>query len=307
MDDPPGDAPLSGVDGGRPEPRPSGTPGSLEPGPDEPVPSLIPDGLDATVVLLRHGESEWVREGRFQGRGDSPLTDTGLRQAALAAERLAHPHRTPRLPLPAGPPLGIVHSPLRRTAQTATAVAAALGRPDSFDVPIPVVPDPSFYEIGQGDWEGVAAAVIAERWGDVLAGWRRDPLTAWAPGGESLAVVDARVRVGLSTLLRRMAADRPPGTTMRSQVLGYTETPSDEPWAIVVGHDGAFKVVLLALLDLPLSRFWSFPFALCGITIVELRGGRPRLRVHNTTEHLAPLEDEGARARELERGTTGAL
>ena len=93
----------------------------------------------------------------------------------------------------------------------------------------------------------------------------------------------------------------------RSQVLGYAELPSSEPWAIVVGHDGSFKVALLALLDLPLTRFWSFPFALCGLTVVELRRGRVRLRLHNATDHLAPLETEVARAREEERARNGAL
>ena len=53
---------------------------------------LIPDGLDATVVLLRHGETEWIREGRFQGAAETPLSALGRRQAALAGERLARPH-----------------------------------------------------------------------------------------------------------------------------------------------------------------------------------------------------------------------
>ena len=288
-------------------PRPPGAPRSLEPAPGEPTPALVPDGLEATVVLLRHGESEWVRQGLFQGQGDSPLSADGLRQAALAANRLAHPHVPPALPIPAGAPIGIVHSPLRRTAQTAEAVATRLAAPDAFDRPIATVPDPSFLEIGQGDWEGVAATAIADRWGDTLAAWRSDPLNAWAPGGESLPIVDARVRAGLRRLLTRLAEAGEPGTTNRSQVLGYEHGPSDEPWAILVGHDGVFKVALLALLDLPLARFWSFPFALCGITVVEFRGGRPRLRVHNATGHLAPLEDEAARRRELERGRSGAL
>ena len=50
---------------------------------------LIPDGLDATLVLVRHGESTYIAEGRFQGRADSPLTEIGERQAALVAARLA--------------------------------------------------------------------------------------------------------------------------------------------------------------------------------------------------------------------------
>ncbi|HYL40862.1 MAG TPA: histidine phosphatase family protein, partial [Candidatus Binatus sp.] len=84
---------------------------------------LLPPGLDATLVLLRHGESQWISEGRFQGQGDSPLSDLGRRQAALAAVRLARAQAPPALPVPAGPPIAIHHSPLQRTAATAAIVA----------------------------------------------------------------------------------------------------------------------------------------------------------------------------------------
>ena len=47
---------------------------------------------------------------------------------------------------------------------------------------------------------------------------------------------------------------------------------------------------------------------LCGITVVEFRGGRPVLRATNLTEHLAPLLDEAAQARAAERrARSGAL
>ena len=268
---------------------------------------LLPADLDATIVLLRHGESQWITEGRFQGQGDSPLSALGRRQADFAAARLAHPHRVPALPIPAGPPLLIRHSPLARTAETATRVAGAMAAADAFGAAPPVEPDPGFLEIGQGEWEGLPGAMIAERWGTVLEGWRRDPLSSWAPGGESLPDVDVRVRASLRRLLGDLRSAAPESTTRRSHVLGYADGPSDEPWAVVVGHDGVFKVTLLALLDLPLARFWSFPFALAGITIVEARGGRGRLRLHNAAEHLGPLEDEAALGREDARRRSGAL
>jgi broad specificity phosphatase PhoE len=289
------------------EEAPPGAPGSIEPAPGEPKPSLIPDELDATIVLVRHGESEWVARGLFQGQGDSPLTELGRRQAALVADRLATPHRPPAIPVPGDPPLEIVHSPLSRTTETAEVMATAMARPAAFGAEIARRSNPGFLEIGQGEWEGVAGAEIVERWGDVLDGWRQDPLTAWAPGGETLPQVDARVRVALAEVLARLLDARPAGAIERSPVLGYVDEPSNEPWSVIVGHDGTFKVVTLALLDLPLSRFWTFPFALCGISVIELRGGRPRLRLHNATDHLAPLETEAARLRDAERGRTGAL
>jgi broad specificity phosphatase PhoE len=256
---------------------------------------LIPAGLDATLLLLRHGESEWVAEGLFQGQGDSPLTALGRRQAALAAGRIAHARRPPALPVPARAPRTIVHSPLARAATTAAAIAAALtGAAAAGDAPgaVPMRADPGFLEIGQGEWEGLPAAVIAQRWPDLLRGWRDDPLTAWAPGGESLAEVDARVRDALRRVLDDLAAAPGQPAQPRSPVLSYADEPGDDPWAVIAAHDGTFKIGALALLDLPLARFWMLPFALCGITVIEIRNGRSRLRVHNSTDHLAELEIE---------------
>ena len=273
----------------------------------DPAGGLIPTGLDATIVMLRHGELAWVAEGRFQGQGDSPLSAEGIEQARLAAARIAHPLTIPALPIPSGPPLEIRHSPLMRTATTATAVADALRMATDGSAAVDMIPDPGFLEIGQGLWEGRHTTEIEARWGDVLAGWRRDPLTTWAPGGESIIEVDRRVRESLGSTLAALAGDGPGTAAHGSQVLGYAGTSGTEPWTLIVGHDGVFKVTLLALLDLPLTRFWSFPFALCGITVIEIRAGRPRLRAHNLTDHLAPLETTRRRQLDAERSRSGAL
>jgi broad specificity phosphatase PhoE len=79
-----------------------------------------------------------------------------------------------------------------------------------------------------------------------------------------------------------------------------------QPWTVIVGHDGVFKVTLLTLFGLPLTHFWMFTLGLTGITIVELRGGRPVLRAANLTEHLGPLAEEQAREAER-RARSGAL
>ena len=285
-------------------------PAAIETAAPEPVPSLIPAGLDAALAFVRHGESEWVAQGRFQGQGDSPLSELGRRQALLTARRIARRARRPQLPLPAGAPREIVHSPLQRAAETASLIGRAVsgGRGgDAVEGLVPLRPDDGLLEIGQGEWEGLPSAEVTERWGEVLQSWRRDPLTAWAPGGESIAEVDVRVRVALATVLRDLAAAAPLSRGTRSQVLGYGEPPSDEPWSIVVGHDGVFKVALLALLDYPLGRFWTLPFALCGITVVEIRDGRPRLRVHNATDHLTSIETEADREAAEARRRSGAM
>jgi probable phosphoglycerate mutase len=271
---------------------------------------LIPDGLDATLVLLRHGESEWIREGRFQGQGESPLSETGRRQAALAGNRLAWPHASPPLPVPAGLPLEIVHSPLGRTTETAEAVAQAIRTIAEPGAALPLLrAEPGLLEIGQGAWEGVDQDEIARRWRAELTAWRATPWASVAPGGETLQQVQQRLRPALAAVLERLGRDHPRGSFDRPQVAGYAgvNPHAGQPWSILVGHDGVFKVAMLTLFDLPLERFWMFTLALTGITIVEIRGGRPVVRAANLANHLAPLHDEASQAKAADRARTGAL
>jgi probable phosphoglycerate mutase len=260
--------------------------------------------LDATLVLVRHGESTFIVEERFQGQSETPLSSLGLSQARLVAERLAHAQDAPALPIPDRAPSELVHSPLQRTSQTADAIEAAVR---SAGAVLDRRPDPGFLEIGQGQWEGLHRTEIDARYSAELAAWRRRPVEAWAPGGEALPEVQARVRPALSSILIRLAEAGVPGSLDRPQVAGYRHSTVDQPWSIVVGHDGVFKVALLTLFDVPLDRFWMWSMDLCGITVVEFRAGRPVLRAHNLTAHLASLLDEKALDELEERSRSGAL
>lgn len=266
---------------------------------------LIPGGLDATLVLVRHGESTYIVEGRFQGQAETPLSPTGTQQADLVASRLATPHAPASMPVPVGPPLEIAHSPLLRTTQTAAAIQRAMG---SARLAGPLRPDYGFAEIHQGAWQGLLHSEVSERYGAELSAWRRTPLEAHAPGGEALPDVQVRVRASLARILRRLADGRPAGTPDGPQVPGYDDAAATHPWSIVVGHDGIFKVALLTLFGLTLDRFWMWSMDLCGITIVEFRAGRPVLRAHNLTGHLVLAERDPAEAQAAEeRARSGAL
>jgi ribonuclease H / adenosylcobalamin/alpha-ribazole phosphatase len=141
-------------------------------------------GEPTVTLLLRHGQTPMSVQKRYAGRTDAPLTDTGIRQAAAAAKRLA----------PAGLD-AIVASPLQRTVRTAEEVAAVTG--------IPVLTDEGFRETDFGAWEGLTFAEVRERWPSEMAAWLADPLVA-PPGGESFAQVNERV----TAALRRVLASR---------------------------------------------------------------------------------------------------
>jgi broad specificity phosphatase PhoE len=266
---------------------------------------LIPRGLDAVLVLLRHGQTQFIVEKRFQGAMEAPLTALGERQARLAGRRLAAPAADPALPIPDAAPFAIVHSPLGRASRTAE-IAAAEIRAAGRSTP-PLRSDPGFSEIAQGGWEGLTDEQITARFGDSLAGWRRWPTKYNAPGGESLDQVLARVEISLSALLTEMSHGTAPGTLDRHQVLGYGDGgPDPRRWSLVVGHGGVFRVVVCALLGLPLEHFWNFDFGLGAITVVQIRAGRAVLRALNLDAHLGteaePPPDESS-----ERDRKGAL
>lgn len=264
----------------------------------------LPQGLVATLVLVRHGESTWVAEGRFQGRQDPPLSELGARQAALVADRLARrDDRTP-LPIPISAPAQIWHSPLQRAAETARIIARH--QPSA----IPLHPSDRLTEIAQGEWEGVLLPDVQARWPDQLAAWRQTPTRAHAPGGESLVDAAERVRNGLRDITAALPVMTSP--TAFDPVPGYAATPAApnapiEPWALIVAHDGIFRLTLITLLGLPLERFWHFPFNLAAITVVTIHHGVAALRAHNLSDHLAPLAEESRAAQESRGERRGAL
>jgi len=269
--------PLVGETGGRKAPTFGDEPASG-------AARLIPPGLDAIIVLLRHGQTQFIVDKRFQGAMEAPLTALGEEQARLAGRRLAAPHSAPALPIPDSAPFSIVHSPLgraRRSAELAVAEMNAAGRATP-----PLRSDAGFLEIAQGGWEGLTEQEITARFGDELGGWRRWPLKFHALGGETLDDVSARVEPALARLLSEMAVGSKPGTMDRHQVLGYGDAEPERRWSLVVAHGGVFKVVACALLGLPLEHFWNFDFGLGAITVVEIRAGRAVLLALNLDSHL---------------------
>ncbi len=275
-------------------------------------------GFKGSFVLVRHGESTWVADGRFQGRGNPPLSELGRQQARLVADRLSRRDDHTALPIPGGPPRAIWHSPLERAATTAQIIA------ELQPATIELHPIEGLTEIAQGEWEGLPQAEVIARWPKELAAWRRTPAMAHAPGGESLVDAAARVRQAVEGIVVQVG---PPAETAasagsdeagvaaalaHSPVPGYPaattrEGLQPEPWVLLVAHDGIFRLVLIALLDVPLERFWSFPFNLASITVVALHEGVAALRAHNLSDHLAPLALEDRAAKESRGERRGAL
>jgi broad specificity phosphatase PhoE len=135
-----------------------------------------------TILLARHGETDWNRENRFQGHADPPLNETGRAQASELARALADE------------PLAAVYSsPLRRAFETAQVVAAPHGLE-------PVGVD-ALREVDVGSWQGLTRAEIEERFPEQFARWLQYE-QGW-DDGESYDEMGSRV---ISALLELAAA-----------------------------------------------------------------------------------------------------
>ena len=109
-----------------------------------------------SIILIRHGETDWNIEGRYQGQADPPLNTKGLLQAQQLVRELMDPS-----------PDILYTSPLLRTRQTADILASSLR--------IPVTDDARFMEIHQGDWQTRLRSEIETLYPDLFSEWETNP------------------------------------------------------------------------------------------------------------------------------------
>jgi broad specificity phosphatase PhoE len=137
-----------------------------------------------TLLLVRHGETDWNRDQRWQGHSDTPLNERGRQQARELAATLDPPDR-------------IYSSDLARARETAEILSTRLG--------VPVVLDQRLRERSFGAWEGLTSPEIERRFAAELARWRARE-GAGAADAEPFEAFAARVGGFLDELL-----DRHPG------------------------------------------------------------------------------------------------
>ncbi len=200
------------------------------------------------LFLVRHGETEWNKLGKFQGQCDIGLNSRGLAQARETARVAVGWNHTV-----------IYSSPLYRTMQVAQEIAR-LGA-------MPVVPEDAFKELDLGDLEGITGAEMRERWPEVYATWRRDPGAAVMPNGESLVQLQERAWQGILELERSHA---------------------EKDAVVVVSHNFAIRTIIVKLMGIPLSNFHRMDLSLSSISTFQSDQRGRRLTGYNFTCHLSP-------------------
>jgi broad specificity phosphatase PhoE len=203
------------------------------------------------VLVVRHGETAWNREGRYQGRTDIALSDDGRAQAERLGQRLA------------GVTIArAIASPLGRAKATAEAIIA--GRA-SLEL------DPGLLEISHGAWEGQLASEVERSHAEMFGVWRTAPGrdAPAGPGAETLGDVEARAWPVLARLCSQLGPD---------------ET------GLIVAHDAVNRVLICRVLGLALDRVWTFRQAPASLNVLA-GPALDALQVVrlNDAEHSAPL------------------
>ena len=136
-----------------------------------------------SIYFVRHGQTDWNLQQRFQARTDVPLNPTGIAQARAMGEVLGR--------------RGVefseaVCSPLKRALETARIILdGAVLRPR---------PEPAFVEVALGDFEGRFERDLREEHGEAFDRWREEMFVRAAPNGESLAQAARRAEGPLLAL-----------------------------------------------------------------------------------------------------------
>ena len=202
------------------------------------------------LILVRHGESEWNRTGRYQGQEDAPLSGLGLQQAQALANRL----RNEKID-------AIYASPLQRARKTAEAIS-------QFHPNTPFVEDRALFEIHHGAWQGLLASEVRERYPDLLEEWRTYPTRCQMPGGESF-----------SNILKRTL-------NFRERVCSQHSEGS----VLISTHDVVIKILIADALGMHMDRINRIWVTNASISVVEYTDELPFLVSLSEACHLGHLE-----------------
>jgi broad specificity phosphatase PhoE len=182
--------------------------------------------LNTTIILIRHGETDWNVSGRWQGQKNLPLNDRGFAQARRLAERLR-----------SWPIAAIYSSDLKRALQTAAVLGEALGIKPNIDA--------AWRERHGGAYEGRASKELRGSDARHLANFRESD---WAPpGGESNIEVANRVSAAFDEIVNlhsgKMVAVVSHGGAMHTLLSGILGLQPGERARLSVSLNTGFSIV----------------------------------------------------------------
>lgn len=171
-----------------------------------------------TLYIVRHGETEWNKIGKYQGITDVPLNENGIAQAKACGNALKDVHFD-----------RILSSDLSRALVTAETIRG--------NRQLEITTDERLREINFGDWEKLLFSEIEERWPGLIDQMYRRPDIVKVPNGESFQEVQDRAW---------------------SAVADFLNENNEDETILITCHGGTIRTILCKLLDISISHCWNF-------------------------------------------------
>ena len=206
------------------------------------------------ILLVRHGETEWNRLHRFQGRSDLPLNQKGTGQGHALA-----------LALKDEPITAIYSSPLIRAMEMANLIKV-------FHPSVPLFEEEGLREMDLGEYEGMEAQRWSSQNDAFYRSWLESPASVRIPGGENLLEVQDRAICAL----KRITQLHPPGSTL-----------------VLCSHNFVNRTLLCYALKMPLDRFREVKQETGALNILCKQGEKLVVKVMNECCHLTEDIESG--------------
>ncbi len=207
--------------------------------------------MSCRIYFVRHGQTTWNAESKFQGHTDVPLSSMGVGQAESLAKRLTGYRIS-----------AFYTSDLSRAVKT----AEILAQPHN----LPVVPIPGLREVNFGSWEGkVFSNEVKDKLIKSGKSWWDSSLEGSGPRGESLSQMSARVNESIRSIVERHL---------------------DDQEIVVVSHGGVIRAVIAVVLGMDLVHYWRLRLDNACLNIIDFNSpDKGMLVLFNDLSHLSCL------------------
>jgi len=213
---------------------------------------------DSRIFLIRHGETNWNKEGRFQGQIDIPLNNNGKEQARKTCEYLKDINFNKAF-----------SSSMNRPYETAQIILEN-------NKELKIIKIDSLAEISHGLWEGKLEEEINQEWPNLLKNWHDKPEEVVMPEGESIRDVSKR-------------------STNAFQKICLSQKDND--LTLLVAHDAVNKTIVCNIFGIDCSNIWMIKQGNGGITVIDIFNDPhkdPVISALNITTHLGGILDSTA-------------
>ncbi|MEM7555167.1 MAG: histidine phosphatase family protein [Cyanobacteria bacterium P01_A01_bin.84] len=217
------------------------------------LPPLRPNHQGVRLLLVRHGETEWNLQKRFQGATDISLNENGKQQS----EKIANFLKEVSLDF-------ATSSPLKRSVETAEMIL-------QYHSEIELKLQEGLQEVNHGLWQGKTETEVEEEFPAIIQCWRNHPQKVQMPNGENLEQVWERIQRVWQNLIEN-------ATSSEDKLIG-----------LVVAHGAINKALICHILGLSPESFWNFRQSNGSISVIDYPSGMnglPVLQGMNITAYL---------------------